>query len=505
MEYLFGMWDTITDFVDEGQEALKYDLNGNYTGVITPTDPSQYTLQKVRSDESWYEVDTSQPLEPQLDIRQITQYVNPQAITNYRNASETLLSKTDLGGNTEKDRLMATEDASGIFQFGLAAPSMYRLVEWCIIDGKEEYLADMDNGSVEQVNGQFYYKSNPTPSNRNPKQLRCRRQQKGTFDILKNVEGSKLVLVGENFYASDPSSGVGFANGETYRLKFATRQKKIYLKRPMKGGTPKYVDIFVVAGGLADLNSMGMMAKVTPVIMLAQQLEQGGAKVRIYGLRAYYVSGTQTGSNRSDTYYVYYSWVAKEYGAPIDINTVATAIADPRFFRYAMWMNTEGISRRKYGVRLSGYGTTLYDRNDLINGFALYRNYLMDMRQRGVNRSLVTNKALFITGGLPSPRNNYSSNENAIRQEYYRISDIAEIVLADNADKAIRKIIQRDKNRNMSNTEIRNRLLELLRDAFYSATTSTTNTSQYEDTDETITKTEERRTEINQIINRLLL
>ena len=170
-----------------------------------------------------------------------------------------------------------------------------------------------------------------------------------------------------------------------------------------------------------------------------------------------------------------------------------------------MWMNTEGISRRKYGVRLSGYGTTLYNRDDLIDGFALYRNYLMDMRQRGVNRSLVTNKALFITGGLPSPQNNYASNENAIRQEYYRISDIAEIVLADNPEKAIRKIIQRDKNRNMSNTEIRNRLLELLRDAFYSATTSTTNTSQYEDTTETITKTEERRTEINQIINRLLL
>ena len=505
MEYLFGMWDDITDFVDEGQEALKYDLNGNYTGVITPTDPSQYTLQRVRSDAGWYEVDTSQPLEAQLDIRQITQYVNQQAITNYRNTAETLLSKTDLGGNTEKDRLIATEDASGIFQFGLAAPSLYRMVEWCIIDGKEEYLADMDNGSVEQKDGQFYYRANPTESNPYPKQMRCRRQQKGTFDILKNVEGSKLVLVGENFYASDPSSGIGFSDGKKYILKFATRQKKIYLKRPMKGGTPKYVDIFVIAGGLADLNSMGMMAKVTPVVMLAQQLEQGGAKVRIYGLRAYYVNGTNTANRTSDRYYVYYSWVAKEYGAPIDINTVATAIADPRFFRYAMWMNTEGISRRKYGVQLSGYGTTLYYRREVVQGFALYRNYLMDMRNRGVNRSLVTNKALFITGGLEEPRNDFAGNEQAIRNEYYRISDIAEIVLADKPEKAIRRIIERDKNRNLSNNEIRTRLLEILRDAFYSATSSTTNTSQYEDSNEAITKTEERRDEITQIINRLLL
>jgi hypothetical protein len=127
------------------------------------------------------------------------------------------------------------------------------------------------------------------------------------------------------------------------------------------------------------------------------------------------------------------------------------------------------------------------------------------MRNRGVNRSLVTNKALFITGGLEEPRNNYASNEQAIRNEYYRISDIAEIVLADKPEKAIRRIIERDKNRNLSNNEIRTRLLEILRDAFYSATSSTTNTSQYEDSNEAITKTEERRDEITQIINRLLL
>jgi hypothetical protein len=79
-------------------------------------------------------------------------------------------------------------------------------------------------------------------------------------------------------FATKPSTYVN-ADGETFRLKFATKAKKIYLVRPKKGGAPKYIDLFIIASANADLNSEGMMAKITPVLMLAEQLEQAGAAV----------------------------------------------------------------------------------------------------------------------------------------------------------------------------------------------------------------------------------
>ena len=418
-KYLFGMWDTLDDFIKEGQEGLRLDPSTRaYTGNVRYVNQGDYSIGEVSSDPDFYEVDMSLPLDDQLDIKKMSRYVNQGAINEYRAIQEDLTTKLDLGGITEKDRIKATEDPSGIFSFGLAAPTLYRMVEWYIYD--TDSLADLDKGATEKVGGEFYYRYNATASNPHPKQYRCRRQQKGTYDMLKNVVGVKLIEVSENFFATDKTVGVG-KDGKTYTLKFGTQTRKIYLKREKKGGAPKYIDIFVIAGGLRDLHSDGMMAKITPVVMLAQQLEQGGAKVRIYGMRAY---------NKGE-YAIFYSWVAKEYGAPIDINAIATAISDPRFFRWAMWQNTEGVTRKRYGLELTGYGTTIYGGDDLKKGFALYKNYLENNRRNGLNKTKVTNKALYITGGLPSPSNTWDDNKEPIMDEFYRISDMSEILLAE--------------------------------------------------------------------------
>jgi hypothetical protein len=501
MAYFFGMWDRIADFIREGQEGLRLDTNGNPTNTVR-TNGDQYDEQYARSNASFLEVDVNQPIAPQIDITQISRFVNTQAIDDYRISAEDVLNKIDLGGITEKDRLIATDDATGIFSFGLAAPTLYRLVEWYLPD--LDILADLDKGSVEQVHGDFYYRETATQQQPNPKQYRCRRQQKGTYDILKNVAGAKLVPVGTDMYATKPTRGIG-TDGKEYSLKFGTRNKKIYLKRPKIGGIPPYVDIFVIAGGLADLNSAGMMAKTAPVIMLAQQLEQGGAKVRVYGLRAYTVSGNT----------IFYSWVAKEYGAPVDVNALAISTADPRFFRCAMWANTEGITRKRYGVDITGYGTTIYggpevsEKEKLQKGFNLYKNYLMKQKGDGLLQTKVSDKALFITGGVNQPNNSWNdAQRETIEKEFYRISDIAEVVLSRDKEKAVKRIIKRERENGSTDTEIKNYFRQtIIPDAYY--TTNITNPSadivEYVDSDEYIAEVEEKREKLEQIVGRNLL
>jgi hypothetical protein len=495
MAFLFGMWDSINDFIREGQEGLRLDRNGNPTNTINYVDSSEYQISNVTGNPTWYEVDTSQPLDEQLDINRISKYVNQQALTNYQDTKESMQAKLDLGGNLQKDRLKATEDATGIFSFGLAAPTLYRVVEWYIEE--LDVLADMEKGSVSETNKNFYYKEIASASNPNPKTFKVRRQQKGTFDMLNNVPNVFLKSVGDNFFAASQNKGIG-RDGKEYRLYFGTRTKKIYLKRPNKGGEPQYVDIFVIAGGLGTLNSMGMMAKVTPIIMLAQQLEQAGSKVRVYGLRAY--------SRGSDK--VFYSWVAKEYGAPIDLQAISTAIADPRFFRWAMWQNTEGINRKRYGRELEGWGSTLYEKDDYSRGFTLYKNYLNEQKRLGVNKTKVKNKELFIVGGLPKPRNDWSDNEQAIKDEFQRISDMSEIVLASKPEKSLRRIIQRDRDAGKTDTEIRDRLAEIIGDAFFTIPFDKNlpaDEKPYADSQEDVEKAAKRLEEITQTINRILI
>lgn len=497
-KYLFGVYNSIDALVQKGEEGLRLDMNGNYTGNIEYN--GNYGSWKLQGNSSWYEIDTNKPLDAQVDYRQMGRYVNEAAMDSYRQMNDNLLSKLDLGGVTEKDRLKATEDETGIFSFGLAAPSLYRVVEWYVPE--LDKVVESSDGIIENVNGSFYFKPDPTPNQPTPKTYRCLRQQKGTYDILKNVHPSGRIEVSENFYAAQPSSGVG-SDGQEYRLKFGTREKKIFLKRPKAGGNPPYVDIFVIAGGLEDLNSTGMMAKITPVVMLAQQLEQAGAKVRIYGLRAYMVSGTEIGKSTSNTYKVFLSWVAKEYGAPIDVNNIALVTADPRFFRWQLWQLTEGIARAG-GINLTGYGSTIYGGFGLTQGFQLYKNFLMSKKEDGSSTSRVTDKALLITGSLSNPSNNWNRNEDAIEAEFYRLADMSEILLAKKPDKSIRRIVKRERDKGKTDATIRNRLLGLFTDAFYTrpATVLDAAAKKYADSAEYIEKIKERQQEIESIIRR---
>lgn len=508
-EYLFGLYNSIEALVDRGNEGLRLDKQGNYTGNVeyNVTDNYAYSIDRVENNPSFYEVDTNKPIAPQMDYKTMGRFVSENVMDNYRQMKENLLAKIDLGGATEKDRLKATEDETGMFTFGLAAPSLYRVVEWYVPE--LDKVVESSDGIIENINGTFYFKPDPTKEEPSPKKYLCVRQQKGTHEILKYVPNARRVQVGENFYAAEPKSGVG-TDGQEHRLKFGTREEKVFLKRPKAGGIPQYVDIFVVAGALEDRNSTAMMAKISPVLMLAEQLEQGGAKVRIYGLRAYTASGTKINGSSRGEYKVFLSWLAKEYGAPIDVNNIALVTADPRFFRFQLWQLTEGIAR-KAGVLLNGYGTTIYGGEDLHlrKGFQLYKNFLMAEKEAGRNTTKVTDKALFITGSLSNDdmNNNWQGNERGIEKEYYRMADMAEILLSKKPEKAVDRIIRRERDKNVPDKTIKKRLLTLFDDAFYTRTINDgleDSAKRFADDAAYQERVRKRKDEIENLINRRL-
>jgi hypothetical protein len=504
MPYLFGVYNGIEEIVAAGNEGLLLDFEGNKTSEILYNRDNYYTQEGLNNRRSFYELDYSKPLEPQLDYRTMGRFVKEGLLDNYNLLKNDLLATIDLGGATEKDRLKATEDETGIFSFGLAAPSLYRMVEWYVPE--LDKVVESHDGVIENINGSFYFRPDSSKETPSPKHYRCLRQQKGTHDILKYVPNARRIQVSEGFYATEPRSGMG-NDGHEYKLKFATREKKVFLKRPKAGGVPQYVDIFVPCGATKDLNSTAMMAKITPVVMIAEQLEQGGAKVRIYGLRAYTVSGTKMSDGSIAMYQVFLSWVAKEYGAPIDVNDIALRTADPRFFRWQLWQLTEGIAR-KAGFRLDGYGTTIYGGNELRDGFQLYKNFLMQKKEQGFSTSKVNDKALLITGSLKYDdlNNTWRRNTAAIEREYYRLADMSEILLAKKKESAIDRIIRREREKSVRDIDIKQRLLGLFDDAFYTRTANNLNSDakQYADDVTYQLKVRERREEIMSIINRRL-
>lgn len=487
MAKYFGIFESYSDFVREGQEGLRINpITKEKVDNPIFLQPSKYYLGRLsKKMYDYYEIERNKSAEEQLDFKNITRYVNQRALKQYQELSEDLSQNIDLGGVLEKDRLKPTEDSSGTFDFSLAAPTLYRMVEW--------YVEELD----ELVDGNFVEKIELGKGQSNfytyidGKQYRVRRQQTGTFEILKNVPNAKLVLVSDNMYATSPVSGKGM-DGKTYRLKFATKTKKIYLIRPKKGGAPQYLDVFVPINASSSLNSQGMLAKITPIMMFAEQMEQAGVKVRIYGTRLYEQYGNQT----------LMSWVLKEYGAPLDINEIAISSADPRVFRYSLMQNMEGVMRKLFDKEIIGNTKPIYDKNYTNLLFTQYKNYLWDLKNKGLFKTKVNDKSLMIIGGLSNPLNNFKSNKQAIENEFYRIGDLGEMLLSKDIEKSIRRIVDRERAKGVSDWSLRYKLIDSINNAF--VIISDASPKIYNTPASEIPKIDERRDKIIDAINRVL-
>jgi hypothetical protein len=486
-KYSFGVWESADAINRDAEEGLRIDSNGRATQKVYNLDGND-RAGYLDSNAYWLELDTSRPLREQVEYKSLTRYVNQNILNDYRDLFTDLQTKMDMGGITEKDRLRPTSNPLGIFSFGLASPTLYRRVEWYVPD--LNILVDgEDVTSVEMAGETKYY------AMVNGVQYNCWRQQDGTKDILDYVPDSKRTLTDDGMFITIPESGEG-TDGNFYRLKYATKNKKIYLEKPKETGEAQFIDLFINIGGRGGMNSSGMFSKIAPIMMLAEKLENAGVRTRIYGLFAQSVD-----SQGIDE--LYYSFVAKEYGEKVDIDRVASLTGDPRFFRVLGFNYCSGLVRKLDKVYMGcGSMSTMYGGASFDAGFEVYKNFLWKQKGEGLLKSKVKEKSLLITSQITEPDNNFKRNEERIVEEFYRISDVAEMVLAKDPEKAIRRMVERDRKRGKSDADIKKKLRTSVNRAFYIVTPNVND--KYFDEKEDVEKLTQREKRITKSINSIL-
>ncbi len=174
----------------------------------------------------------------------------------------------NLGGDTEKTKIVPTDKSTGIFDFSLASIGMYKVPEYYSAQLAKEQpnkFAEFELPSgvippdlVQQtsLNGQpsFFYKDL-----NNGEVYNCIIRQKGETAIEQGVVGAQK--------------------------KFATTNKKVYLTYKRNKGRVKYVEIYSLFY-YSDLSGSTQYAvRHIPAMMVADYLESKGVKTRFYMTR----------------------------------------------------------------------------------------------------------------------------------------------------------------------------------------------------------------------------
>jgi len=170
--------------------------------------------------------------------------------------------KLNLGGETEKSKLITTDKPTGIFDFSLASLGMYKVPEYYSEKLKLEQPNkfqefELPSGVVpsnlvkKDVFGYFYEDDN--------ERYDCIIRQKGKTAIEEGIPNSKL--------------------------KFATRNRKVYLTYKRNRGKVKYVEIYSLFYYTSLSGDLEYAIRHIPALMVAEYLENIGVKVRFYMTR----------------------------------------------------------------------------------------------------------------------------------------------------------------------------------------------------------------------------
>ena len=179
--------------------------------------------------------------------------------------------KLNLGGETEKSKLITTDKPTGIFDFSLASLGMYKV---------PEYYSERLKLERPDIFKEFELPSGVVPSNLVKKddfgyfyeddneRYDCVIRQKGETAIEEGIPNSKL--------------------------KFATRNRKVYLTYKRNKGKVKYVEIYSLFYYTSLEGNLEYAIRHIPAIMVAEYLESIGVKVRFYMTRFVTPEGVRT-------------------------------------------------------------------------------------------------------------------------------------------------------------------------------------------------------------------
>jgi len=471
-QFLFKKFEGVEDFSEKGKTAVEELLR------TKPNDLKKFQKFKDFMDSAFFGTEYQKFIGTDFataEKGEFIDYFDKNTLDKAIDSFDAILGEIEMGGDIKKSKLIITDDKRGIFDFGLASKGLFRVVEFYSEELKNELPEEFKNfpkGIVNPDNvqknvlGQFVYVSDT-----NKKTYFLKRRQKGTTKIL-NLKPDALLKVTDNGIEH-----TAINNYEGVKLEFASSTKKSYLMFKKKGGKARYVDLYCVIGGKAELTAVGMLNRVLPVLLAAKVLEENGIKTRIFGMRMYHrMNGTKevtykkkkvTVANLIDSF-VNYTFQLKDYSQDIDFNWLAINVADPRFFRWNLWKYASAMLQLE-GEDDEGSGVTVYGGDKLNEVFGRYKNWYFSEMEAGREPENPLDKKLMLAGGLEDPANKIEKDK--IKEEFYRILDVVDFQF-NTPQKAVQKIYDRFEteyptiSKDSLKYRVKNYIIRILGDAF---------------------------------------
>lgn len=331
------------------------------------------------------------------DVEQFTSILNSQGVDlqsyldrykvgSYQNIELLFTSspiKLNLGGESEKSRLIPTDKSNGVFDFSLALNGMYKVPEYYSQSLADKYPNlfhefELPSGVVPNnlvkdkfVDGkkQYYYENNG-------EEFDCVLQQKGMAAIEQGIANAKK--------------------------KYATTNRKVYLTFKRNRGKVKYVEIYSLFY-YTDLNGdIEYAVRHLPAIMLAEYLESIGVKVRFYMTRFVKLikQSYRMRKNDPDTGLPLpmYSMlpaqsfvgplfvmpiIVKDFGQDFD-KMLSLLVSSENIQKLYQTFAAESLRRETVNTDPSAYGEPRHSKEAYLTGFARYREKYFDYVEKGL-------------------------------------------------------------------------------------------------------------------------
>jgi len=200
---------------------------------------------------------------PNFDIQSYREQYATNSFKDINLLFESAPFKLNLGGKTEKSKLVTTDKPMGIFDFSLASRGLYKVPEYysekLAIEYPDKFKDfELPSGVVPPnlvtqsiINGEkiFMYQDGN-------EYFDCVIRQKGETAIDDGIQGAKL--------------------------KYATRNRKVYLTHKRNKGKVKYVEIYSLFYYTSLNGDTQFAIRHIPAMMVADYLESIGVMTRIY-------------------------------------------------------------------------------------------------------------------------------------------------------------------------------------------------------------------------------
>ena len=326
--------------------------------------------------------------DPDFDVKSYTQQYATNSFEDINLLFESAPFKLNLGGKTEKSKLVTTDKPMGIFDFSLASRGLYKVPEYysekLAVEFPDKFKEfELPSGVVPPnlvtqslINGEKIY----TYQDGND-YFDCVIRQKGETAIEDGIQGAKL--------------------------KYATRNRKVYLTHKRNKGKVKYVEIYSLFYYTSLSGDTQYAIRHIPAMMVADYLESIGVKTRIYMTRFVTLSNNWTlrEKNKSGVELPMYKEasnpnfynslliqpiIAKEFGQDFDKELgfmISSHDYNEVYEKLAMWAVKKEVVNKITNPQKDVYGNPNFSQIKYYEGIERYRNKYQEYVKLGLFKS----------------------------------------------------------------------------------------------------------------------